>query len=56
MESTHRDDTEADGTTECLRRCEETFEKCESSGAAFKDCNEIHSGCITGCDSSIVTH
>ena len=54
MEETDREDND-EGTAECLRRCEITFEKCESSGIPYRDCNEIHSGCITGCDSSLST-
>ena len=54
MEEIDRDNA-GEGAAECLRRCEETFERCESSGVAYRDCNEIHSGCITGCDSTLPT-
>ncbi len=43
-------------TGECLARCEAAFERCETDGRGFSRCNEIHSGCITGCDSRMVTY
>jgi len=55
MDSPSGDENGSNDTGECLTRCEIAFERCESSGTAYKDCNEIHTGCITGCDSSIVT-
>lgn len=46
----------SDESDECLVRCEDAFERCETDGRGFSRCKEIHSGCITGCDSSMMTY
>jgi hypothetical protein len=53
MNSVH--ETTGNGTTECLKRCEEALDSCISSGAASSNCDEIYNGCVTGCESDVVT-
>jgi hypothetical protein len=55
MEEPDREESGPERVAECLMRCETDFERCASGGVAFSDCNELHTGCITGCDSSIMT-
>jgi hypothetical protein len=43
------------GTTACLKRCEDALENCVGSGVASNHCDEIYNGCVTGCENNVVT-
>ncbi len=43
------------GSTECLKRCEDALENCVGSGVASTHCDEIYNGCVTGCENNVVT-